>query len=42
MQIPYTYCRAAKRRQLIGSQSGPLYRITRHGLAAVRAQLDNR
>jgi hypothetical protein len=31
-----------KRRQLIGSQSGAPYRITRHGLAAVRAQLGNR
>ena len=31
-----------KRRQLIASQSGQPYRITRHGLAAVRAQLDQR
>ncbi len=31
-----------KRRRLIGSQSGAPYRITRAGLAAVRAQLDNR
>jgi uncharacterized protein YjhX (UPF0386 family) len=31
-----------KRRQLIGSQSGAPYRITRQGLTAVRAQLDQR
>jgi uncharacterized protein YjhX (UPF0386 family) len=31
-----------KRRQLIGSQSGEPYRITRQGLTAVRAQLDQR
>ncbi len=31
-----------KRRQLIGSQNGAPYRITRQGLAAVRAQLDQR
>ncbi len=31
-----------KRRQLIGSEGGAPYRISRRGLAAVRAQLDNR
>lgn len=31
-----------KRRRLIRSQLGRPYRITREGLAAVRAQLDNR
>ena len=31
-----------KRRRLIASQSGAPYRISRLGLAAVRAQLDNR
>ncbi len=31
-----------KRRHLIASRSGAPYRITRHGLAAVRSQLDNR
>ena len=31
-----------KRRGFIGSQNGEPYRITREGLAAVRAQLDNR
>jgi hypothetical protein len=31
-----------KRRRLIGSQDGAPYRITRAGLSAVRAQLDNR
>jgi len=31
-----------KRRQLIASQNGAPYRISRRGLAAVRAQLDNR
>ncbi|MES2989572.1 MAG: YjhX family toxin [Pseudomonadota bacterium] len=34
--------RRLKRRGLIASQSGQPYRITREGLAAVRAQLDNR
>lgn len=31
-----------KKRRLIRSQGGAAYRITREGLAAVRAQLDNR
>ena len=31
-----------KRRGFIGSRGGGPYRITREGLAAVRAQLDNR
>lgn len=31
-----------RRRRLIASQGGKPYRITRAGLAAVRAQLDNR
>ena len=31
-----------KRRQLIGSQGGGPYRISRRGLSAVRSQLDNR
>lgn len=31
-----------RRRRLISSQQGGPYRITRDGLAAVRAQLDNR
>ena len=34
--------RRLKRRRLIRSESGAPYRITREGLAAVRAQLDNR
>ncbi len=34
--------RRLKRRRLIRSESGGPYRITRYGLAAVRAQLDNR
>lgn len=34
--------RRLKRRQLIGSEGGAPYRISRRGLAAVRAQLDNR
>lgn len=34
--------RRLKRRGLIASQGGQPYRITRLGLAAVRAQLDNR
>jgi len=31
-----------RKRRLIRSQGGQAYRITRQGLAAVRAQLDNR
>ena len=31
-----------RRRRFIASQGGSPYRITREGLAAVRAQLDNR
>jgi uncharacterized protein len=34
--------RKLKRRGLIASSEGAPYRITRQGLAAVRAQLDNR
>jgi len=34
--------RRLKRRGLIASQNGQPYRVTRLGLAAVRAQLDNR
>jgi uncharacterized protein YjhX (UPF0386 family) len=34
--------RRLKRRRLIRSEEGGPYRITREGLAAVRAQLDNR
>lgn len=34
--------RRLKRRGMIASQGGQPYRITRDGLAAVRAQLDNR
>jgi uncharacterized protein YjhX (UPF0386 family) len=34
--------RRLKRRRLIGSQASAPYRITRQGLSAVRAQLDNR
>ena len=34
--------RRLRRRGLISSQGGRPYRITREGLAAVRAQLDNR
>lgn len=34
--------RKLKRRRLIGSCGGQPYRITREGLAAVRAQLDQR
>ena len=34
--------RRLKRRRFIRSESGAPYRITRDGLAAVRAQLDNR
>lgn len=31
-----------RRRQLIASEGGAPYRVTRRGLAAVRSQLDNR
>ncbi|MGE0740122.1 MAG: YjhX family toxin [Hyphomonadaceae bacterium] len=34
--------RKLRRRRLISSRDGGPYRITRDGLAAVRAQLDNR
>jgi uncharacterized protein YjhX (UPF0386 family) len=34
--------RRLKRRRMIASQNGAPYRITRMGLDAVRAQLDNR
>ena len=34
--------RRLRRRRLIRSEQGMPYRITREGLAAVRAQLDNR
>lgn len=34
--------RKLRRRRLIRSEQGMPYRITREGLAAVRAQLDNR
>ena len=34
--------RKLKRRKFIGSKGGKPYRITRHGLECVRAQLDNR
>lgn len=34
--------RRLRRRRFIRSESGAPYRITREGLAAVRAQLDNR
>lgn len=34
--------RSLRRRRLIRSEGGGPYRITREGLAAVRAQLDNR
>lgn len=38
---PRVFARLRKRR-LISSRDGQPYRITREGLAAVRAQLDNR